>query len=132
MPRSRSIPTNLYWDKAFCALSDTAQNVLIGLTLNADDWGRGVAESGILARQLNKEAGVIDQALLDLEAKGFIHCYQAQDTRCFQHLKWEIWESGLREDRRAPSEYPAPPQEQTEACREIPGNAASSSISLQA
>ncbi len=112
MARSRSIPTNLYWDPDFSQLESEAQSILIGLTLAADDEGRGIAHLDILARQLNKQATTIERALQMLSTLGFLLCYQVGRYHYYQHARWEEWEHGLAPNKRTPSRHPAPPSEQ--------------------
>ncbi len=107
MARSRSIPTQLLWDPDFNDLDDSARNVLIMLTLLADDEGRGQAHPAILARQCNKDAAGLEQALCQLEAVGFIQRYTVGRHCYFQHLRWQEWETL---SKITASRFPPPPQ----------------------
>ena len=106
MAKARSIPTRLFWDPAFSDLDGETQSVFIGLTLEADDYGRGLCHTGNLSRALNKRASIITEALDRLEATGLITRYQVDTHTCYQHQKWDEWQ---RLDKRTPSQYPPPP-----------------------
>src|SRR5262245_15466367 len=106
MPRSRCIPTKLFQEVDFFDLESDTQLVLIGLTLRADDQGRGLAHTGLLSRELNKRVAIIDRALDELEAAEWIICYQVGRHRYYQHLRWWEWQAGLH--KPAASDYPAP------------------------
>lgn len=58
MARSRSLPTNLFEDPDFFERSSETQVVLLGLVLDADDAGRGLAHTGLLARKFNPASGL--------------------------------------------------------------------------
>ncbi len=107
MARSRSIPTRLLWDPDFADLDSDTQIIMIGLTLEADDEGRGSAYLPLLARELNKGEAVIEKALETLEAIGFLECYQVGKHRYYQHARWYEWE---KLGNYTPSLFPAPPR----------------------
>jgi hypothetical protein len=110
LARSRSLPTNLYDDPAFFDLSSETQAVLVGLVLCADDYGRGLAHTGWLARKFNKSLSVVEEALQHLEAVHLLHCYQIAQQRYYVLPQWDEWETL---SRPTPSKYPAPPQQVT-------------------
>ena len=107
MARSRSIPTRLLWDPDFADLDSDTQIIMIGLTLEADDEGRGSAYLPLLARELNKGEAGIEKALETLEAIGFLECYQVGKHRYYQHARWYEWE---KLGNYTPSLFPAPPR----------------------
>ncbi len=107
MARSRSIPTQLFWDPTFSLLDSDTQIILLGLTLVADDEGRGLAQTRFLVRQFDKDAAVVEQALTTLTETGFLACYQISNQRYYQHLHWQEWETL---SKPTPSRYPAPPR----------------------
>ena len=117
MARSRSIPTQLFWDPAFSLLDSDTQIILLGLTLIADDEGRGLAQTRFLVRQFDKDATLIEQALMTLTETGFLICYQADNQLYYQHLHWQEWETL---SKPTPSRYPAPPLHEDSAPSEIP------------
>jgi hypothetical protein len=61
--------------------SDT-QIILLGLTLIADDEGRGLAQARFLVRQFDKDVALIKQALTTLTEIGFLVCCQTIDRFC--------------------------------------------------
>ncbi len=117
MARSRSIPTQLFWDPAFSLLDSDTQIILLGLTLIADDEGRGLAQTRFLIRQFDKDATLVEQALITLTEAGFLGCYQIDNQRYYQHLHWQEWETL---SKPTPSRYPAPPDHEDSASSEIP------------
>jgi hypothetical protein len=117
MARSRSIPTQLFWDPAFSLLDSDTQIILLGLTLIADDEGRGLAQTRFLVRQFDKDATLIEQALTTLTETGFLACYQIDNQRYYQHLHWQEWETLSKPTQ---SRYPAPPHNETSVLSEIP------------
>jgi hypothetical protein len=117
MARSRSIPTQLFWDPAFSLLDGDTQIILLGLTLIADDEGRGLAQTRFLVRQFDKDAAVVEQALTTLTETGFLACYQIDNQRYYQHLHWQEWETL---SKPTPSRYPAPPHNEASMQSEIP------------
>jgi hypothetical protein len=117
MARSRSIPTKLFWDPDVSDLDSDTQIVLIGMTLEADDWGRGRAHVGFLARACNKAPAVIERALQQLENAGLIRCYQVGRHRYYVQCRWQEWETL---SNPTPSNFPAPPSD--EDLPQIPQN----------
>ena len=107
MARSRSIPTDLYWDIVFCEMSSDTQSVLIALNLLADDAGRGSAHLRLLSRQVNKPVEVIEPALQELERVKFIQVYQANGQSYYQLTRWHEWQTL---SKPTPSRIPEPPQ----------------------
>src|SRR5450631_4487441 len=117
MARSRSIPTQLFWDPAFSLLDSDTQIILLGLTLIADDEGRGLAQIRFLVRQFDKDPTVVEQALTTLTETEFLACYQVGNQRYYQHLHWQEWETL---SKPTPSRYPAPPDHEDSVQSEIP------------
>jgi hypothetical protein len=117
MARSRSIPTQLFWDPAFSLLDSDTQIILLGLTLIADDEGRGLAQTRFLVRQFDKDAVLVEQALTTLTQIGFLACYQVDGQQYYQHLHWQEWETL---SKPTPSRYPAPPHPEDSVPSEIP------------
>jgi hypothetical protein len=117
MARSRSIPTQLFWDPAFSLLDSDTQIILLGLTLIADDEGRGLAQTRFLVRQFDKDATLIEQALTTLTEIGFLVCYEIGSQRYYQHLHWQEWETL---SKPTSSRYPAPPHHEDSVPSEIP------------
>ncbi len=106
MARSRSLPTDLFDDPDFFDLNSSTQVILLGLVLFADDHGRGLAHSGLLARKCNKEQALVEQALKELQAAGLVQCYAGERYPYYALTRWTHWETLARP---ASSKYPAPP-----------------------
>ena len=106
MARSRSIPTNLFDDPDFFERSPQAQLIFIGLILDADDYGRGLAHSGLLARKLNQEVAHIDLALDELQKVGLLRCYRGERYRYYTLTRWQEWQTL---HKPTPSRFPTPP-----------------------
>ena len=111
MARSRSLPTTLFRDPDFFDLSSETQIILVGLVLGADDAGRGLAHAALLARELNKEIALIEQAFTDLGEAGMLQYYQVGKRTYYQLSRWQEWETL---SKPTPSRYPAPPAETEE------------------
>src|SRR5262245_35596868 len=108
MARSRCLPPSLLDDPDYFELDGQAQAILIGLVLCADDHGRGMAHANWLARKLNRDAGMIEAALTQLQEHRLLQCYQVEQQRYCVLLKWKEWQAGLRNPARP--QYPEPPQ----------------------
>ncbi len=106
MARSRSLPSTLFDDPDFFELSSDAQVILIGLVLIADDHGRGLAHTGLLARKFNKPVELIEETLALLEQQQLVTCYQDEQQRYYALCRWTEWETLSKPAR---SKYPAPP-----------------------
>jgi hypothetical protein len=74
--------------------------------LCADDYGRGLAHTGWLARKFNKAVALVEEALTQLEACHLLGCYQVEQQRYYVLLRWAEWETL---SRPTPSKYPDPP-----------------------
>lgn len=113
MAKSRCIPTNLFFQRKFVTLSsDTVRLILIGLVSDADDAGRGLADSHLLSRKLDHMPEVIEQALRELETAGFVQCYHVEDEWYYTLPCWHEWQTL---HKPTPSKYPSPPQVGAEA-----------------
>ena len=109
MVRGRLIPTSYFHDPDVMSLSSGDMRlILVGLVLHADDWGRGLAHSVILGRDLDYPPEVIEAALAELEQAELIQCYQAGKHRYYVLTRWDEWQK-LPQARRTPSRIPAPP-----------------------
>src|SRR5579885_2656328 len=106
MARSRSLPTTLFEDPDFFELESDAQVILVGLVLLADDHGRGLAHTGLLARKLNKAEPLIEATLVQLEARHLLCCYADEHQRYYALPRWPEWETLSKPAR---SKYPEPP-----------------------
>jgi hypothetical protein len=106
MARSRSLPTNLFEDPDFFDRSSNTQAILVGLVLGADDYGRGLAHAGLLARKFNKEVHLVEQALDELATCELLVCYQVGRHRYYTLTRWQEWQTL---HKPTPSRYPAPP-----------------------
>jgi hypothetical protein len=83
--------------------------------LCADDYGRGLAHTGWLARKFNKAVALVEEALTQLEACHLLGCYQVEQQRYYVLLRWAEWETL---SRPTPSKYPVPPWQATHAEQE--------------
>jgi hypothetical protein len=107
MAKQRCLPTNFFKDPDVMALSSgDARLILIGLVLNADDEGRGLAHAGILGRELDYPAEVIEEALAEMEACDLVQCYQVERHRYYRLRRWHDWQTL---SKPTPSRFPAPP-----------------------
>lgn len=106
MASKRCIPTTFFSDPDVVELSMPEQLILIGLVLDADDSGRGVAHATILGRKLGIGAEQIESALDTLQRFDFIQCYQTERHRYYWLCRWDEWQSL---SKPTPSKYPAPP-----------------------
>ncbi|MBO0779361.1 MAG: hypothetical protein J2P37_11085 [Ktedonobacteraceae bacterium] len=106
MARSRSVPTDLFEQPDFFELESDTQIILVGLVLGADDYGRGVAHHRLLARKLDKEERLIEQALTTLQARNWLCCYRVGSGYYYALTCWQEWQTL---HKPTPSKYPAPP-----------------------
>jgi hypothetical protein len=106
MARSRSLPSDLFDDPDFFERDSDTQVILLGLVLLADDYGRGPAHPGLLARKCNKEQVIVERALGELETVGLLQCYSDGRHHYYFLRRWFEWESLSKPSR---SRYPAPP-----------------------
>lgn len=107
MARKRSLPTTLFASPDFFELSsNTARLIFIGLILDADDEGRGLAHPHLLARKLDQPPDEIEQALVELTAHGMLCCYEVADRHFYWLCHWYIYQTL---SKPTPSHYPAPP-----------------------
>ena len=108
MVRGRLIPTSYFRDPDVMSLSSgDVRLILVGLVLHADDWGRGLAHTVILGRDLDYPPEVIEAALCELEQADLVQCYQAGKHRYYVLTRWDEWQK-LPEARRTPARIPAP------------------------
>ena len=108
MVRGRLIPTSYFRDPDVMSLSSSdGRLILVGLVLNADDWGRGLAHTVILGRDLDYPPEVIEAALAELEQADLVRCYQVGKHRYYILTRWDDWQK-LPEAKRTPSRLPAP------------------------
>jgi hypothetical protein len=118
MVRGRLVPTNYFRDPDVMSLSSgDVRLILVGLVLQADDYGRGLAHPAILGRDLDYPAATIEAALAELERAELLQCYQQGKHRYFVISRWEDWQ---KLTKRTPSHYPAPPMRETAASTEHP------------
>jgi hypothetical protein len=103
----RCIPTDLFYHRKFVQLrNDTNRLILIGLIIDADDAGRGLADPDLLGRKLDHPSESIQQALEDLEHAGFIETYAHDEEKYYSLCLWCVWQ---KLSKPTPSHYPAPP-----------------------
>src|SRR5205085_8661640 len=89
MSRHRCFPTNLFFIPKFEALSsNTVRLIYIGIVLDADDYGRGMASASILGRKLAQPPDTIESALLELEQQGFLECYEVEGEHYYHMRNW--------------------------------------------
>jgi hypothetical protein len=101
------LPTNYFKDPDVMSLSNgDVRLILIGLVLTADDYGRGLAHTQILGRELDYTPQQIEDALVELEQGDLVQCYQVGKHRFYALRRWEEWQTL---SKRSPSKYPVPP-----------------------
>ncbi len=109
MVRGRLIPTSYFHDPDVMSLSSPdGRLILVGLVLGADDWGRGLAHSVIVGRDLDYPPEVIEATLAELEQADLVRCYQSGKHRYYVLTRWDEWQK-LPEAKRTSSRIPAPP-----------------------
>ncbi|HLZ57201.1 MAG TPA: hypothetical protein VKR06_09665 [Ktedonosporobacter sp.] len=106
MRAKRNIPTDLFEYPGMRQQSVATRIILVGLILNADDAGRGLAHAGWLARAFNESIAQIEEALMALEKIDLLTCYQGGRHRYYALTHWRKWQ---RLRRPLPSRHPAPP-----------------------
>ena len=126
MARSRSVPTNLFENPDFFERSSETQVILLGLLLDADDAGRGLAHPGLLARKFNKEVASIETALAELQSCEMLDCYQVGRHTYYSLRHWQQWQTL---SKPTPSKFPAPPS-LDEPSSAVPNQACPASIQL--
>ncbi len=110
MVRGRLIPTNYFRDPDVMSLSSgDVRLILVGLVLHADDYGRGLAHTAILGRDLDYPPEVIEAALCELERADLLQCYQIGKHRYYALTRWNDWQ---KLTKRTPSRIPAPPTQE--------------------
>ncbi len=93
MVRGRLIPTNYFRDPDVMSLSSgDVRLILVGLVLHADDYGRGLAHTAILGRDLDYPPEVIEAALCELERADLLQCYQIGKHRYYALTRWNDWQ----------------------------------------
>jgi hypothetical protein len=109
MARKRSLPTTLFASPDFFELSsNTVRLIFIGLILDADDDGRGLAHTRLLARKLDQAPEEIDQALDELANRGMLRCYEVAERRFYWLCHWHTYQTL---SKPTPSHYPPPPDQ---------------------
>src|SRR5712692_1439215 len=107
MAKQRCLPTSFFKDPDVMALSSgDVRLILIGLILNADDEGRGLAHARILGRELDYPPEVIESALQEMEACELVQCYQVERHRYYSLRRWGEWQTLSKPTQ---SRFPAPP-----------------------
>ncbi len=108
MARARSLPSDFLKDPDIITLAGNDEClILIGLILNADDYGRGIAHSLRLGREIRGYSEEhIEIALHALEAAGLLTLYEVGRFRYYSLPRWREWE---KLSDPAKSKYPAPP-----------------------
>ncbi len=108
MARARSFPSDFLKDPDIITLAGNDEClILIGLVLNADDHGRGVAHSLRLGREIRGYCEQqIEDALHTLEAAQLVTLYEVGRFRYYSLPRWHEWE---KLSDPAKSKYPAPP-----------------------
>lgn len=106
--RKRMIDPGIWTSEDFSNLSMLARLIWIGLISNADDEGRGKANSAYLKSQLfpyDDELALkkIDNALIEIEKTMSIHFYEVEGKKYYQLTKWEKFQTI---NRPSPSQIP--------------------------
>lgn len=109
MARKRSLPTTLFASPDFFELSsNTVRLIFIGLILDADDEGRGLAHIRLLARKLDQDPEEIEHALDELAGRGMLCCYEVAARRFYWLCHWHTYQTL---SKPTPSHYPPPPDQ---------------------
>lgn len=130
-PRIRSFKPERYHDERMAGVTRDARHLYDGLTVRADDEGRGTANPALLRADLlpfddDATPDRVSAWLAELELGGLVQLYVV-DGRDYYALP--SWPSDQRIDKPTPSRHPAPPDASPRDSSEIPreesrGNAA--------
>ena len=119
MVHGRLIPTTFFRDPDVMSLSTgDIRLILVGLVLNADDYGRGLAHPEIVGRDLAYPAATIEAAFAELEQADLVQCYQVGRHRYYVVTRWNDWQ---KLHKPTPSRFPAPPARGEESRPDFPG-----------
>jgi len=119
MVHGRLIPTTFFRDPDVMSLSSgDVRLILVGLVLHADDYGRGMAHSDIVGRDLDYPPATIEAAFGELEQAELVQCYQVGRHRYYVVTRWADWQ---KLHKPTPSRYPAPPVRPGDSSAEFPG-----------
>lgn len=113
MARKRMIDPGIWTSEDFSNLSMLARLIWVGLISNADDEGRGKANTAYLKSQLfpyDDELSLkkIDTALKEIEATMSIKFYEVEGKKYYQLTKWQKFQTI---NRPTPSQIPQPKSE---------------------
>jgi hypothetical protein len=118
MVRGRLIPTSYFRDPDVMSLSSgDVRLILVGLVLHADDYGRGLAHTVILGRDLDYPPEIIEAALAELEQADLVQCYQVGKHRYYVLTRWDDWQ---KLKKPTPSKLPAPPTQEESVSADFP------------
>lgn len=120
MAKQRCLPTSFFKDPDVMALSNgDVRLILVGLVLNADDEGRGLADARILGREFDYPPDQVEAALQEIETYELAQCYHVGRHGYYSLCRWREWQTL---SKPTPSRYPAPPRASlTENSHETPG-----------
>ncbi len=112
MARKRMIDPGIWTSEDFANLSIMARLVWVGLISNADDEGRGKANTAYLKSQLfpyDDELSLkkIESALKEIEKTMSIEFYEIENKKYFQLTKWYKFQ---KIDKPSPSQIPKKPE----------------------
>ena len=107
MARARCLPTRFFKDPDVDAAGNDGCLILVGLVLDADDYGRGYAHSGLLGREIRGYAPEqVENVLHILEALELLTLYTVGKHRYYCLPRWNEWQTL---SHPTPSKFPAPP-----------------------
>ena len=120
MARKRMIDPGIWTSEDFANLSMLARLVWVGLISNADDEGRGKANTAYLKSQLfpyDDELSLkkIDSALKEIEKTMSIEFYEIEGKKYYQLTKWQKFQTI---NRPTPSQIPKPQDEPSKSNHE--------------
>lgn len=120
MARKRMIDPGIWTSEDFANLSMLARLVWVGLISNADDEGRGKANTAYLKSQLfpyDDELSLkkIESALKEIEGTMSINFYKVEGKKYYQLTKWQKFQTI---NRPTPSQIPQPTNEASKSNHE--------------
>jgi hypothetical protein len=109
--RARIIKPDFFRSRSLARVSRDARSTFVGLWVEADDAGRGIADARIIKGSVwplddDITAEHIDQHLAELDATGHIELYEVADETFYLVTRWEKHQAAAY--RRGEPKHPAP------------------------
>lgn len=119
MAKGRFLSKQVGRSKQLASLNDRERCIFLLLLPHADVEGRLEADvdylEGVCLTRMGYTRPQIDDAVKALHKAGLIHLYTVKGERYLAFPKFEKHQLGLRKDREAPSEIPAPPSRRSKS-----------------